>query len=264
MLSTGRAARLDSRARSRRLAMAESSGTSIGAAIVIAAAFLVGSWIVKSGLDQQTEQLTEVAAAVGKVEEAVRAGGLGRAPQRAEAPSGPDPVKRHEVNLTDAPIRGDAKAPVTIVAFSDFQCPFCNRVNPTLAKLLETYPGKVRVAFKHLPLRIHPDAPAAHAAAEAAHRQGKFWEMYDKIFANQRELTPAKFQQYAQELGLDTAKFGKDSADASVKQRIDADSKEADKLGVAGTPAFFINGKYLSGAQPYETFQKMVDEALKG
>jgi predicted DsbA family dithiol-disulfide isomerase len=88
--------------------------------------------------------------------------------------------------------------------------------------------------------------------------------MYDKIFANQRELATAKFEQYAQELGLDVDRFKKDSGDASVKQKTDADSKEADKLGVAGTPAFFINGKYLSGAQPYESFQKLVDEALKG
>jgi protein-disulfide isomerase len=232
------------------------------AAIVVGVAFLVGSLVVKSGLDGQSEQLGAVAAAVGKVEEAVRAGGLGGRPQRAEGPPQPDPSKKHEVNLAGAPIRGDAKAAVTIVTFSDFQCPFCNRVNPTLAKLLETYPDKVRVAFKHLPLRIHPDAPAAHAAAEAASRQGKFWEMYDKIFANQRDLKPETFERYAQELALDVAKFKRDVADAGVKARIDADMREAEKLGVAGTPAFFINGRYLSGAQPYESFQKLVDEEL--
>ncbi|RIK99317.1 MAG: hypothetical protein DCC71_20480 [Proteobacteria bacterium] len=240
-----------------------SGGTSMSAAVVVAIAFLVGSWIIKSGLDQQSEQLTAVASALGELDDAVRQGGMGgRPPQRAEGPPMPDPNKVHTVDVKDAPIRGDQNAQVTIVAFSDFQCPFCNRVNPTLAKLLETYPGKVRVAFKHMPLRIHPDAPAAHAAAEAAHRQGKFWEMYDLIFANQRELSPAKFREYAQQLGLDLAKFDKDVADAAVKQKIDADMKEADKLGVAGTPAFFINGKYLSGAQPYENFQKLVDEAL--
>jgi protein-disulfide isomerase len=232
------------------------------AAIVVGVAFLVGSLLVKSGLDRQSEQLGAVASAVGKVEEAVRAGGLGGRPQRAEGPPQPDPSKKHEVNLAGAPIRGDQDAKVTIVAFSDFQCPFCNRVNPTLAKLLETYPGKVRVAFKHLPLRIHPDAPAAHAAAEAAGRQGKFWEMYDKIFAAQRDLKPETFERYAQELALDVAKFKRDVADAAVKQRIDADMREAEKLGVAGTPAFFINGRYLSGAQPYESFQKIVDEEL--
>jgi protein-disulfide isomerase len=135
-------------------------------------------------------------------------------------------------------------------------------VNPTLLQLNQAYGDKVRVAFKHLPLRIHPDSPAAHAAAEAAHRQGKFWEMHDKIFANQRELKPEKFRDYAKEIGLDLVKFEKDLASPDVKKRIDADSQEADKLGVSGTPAFFINGRYLSGAQPFESFKKMIDEEL--
>jgi len=243
--------------------MAESGGSNIGAAIIIGIAFLAGSFMVKSGLDDQSAKLSEVVGSIGKVEESFRAMGGGRpTPQRAEGPPMPDPSKVHTVDVANAPIRGEKDAAVTIVAFSDFQCPFCNRVNPTLAKLLETYPGKVRVAFKHLPLRIHPDAPAAHAAAEAAGRQGKFWEMYDKIFANQRDLKPETFVVYATELGLDVPKFQKDVADPTLKAKIDADMKEAEKLGVAGTPAFFINGKYLSGAQPFETFQKMVEEQL--
>lgn len=243
--------------------MADSSSSNLGAAIVIGVAFLAGGWMIKSGLDGQTEQLVAVVGLLGEVEDAMRtAGGPGRPPPRAEAPSGPDPDKEHAVDVSNAPIRGKADAAVTIVAFSDFQCPFCNRVNPTLTKLLADYPDQVRIAFKHMPLRIHPDAPAAHAAAEAARRQGKFWEMYDKIFANQRELTPEKFKQYAAELNLDAAQFEKDSNDPAVKAKIDADLKEAEKLGVAGTPAFFINGKYLSGAQPYENFKKFVDEAL--
>jgi protein-disulfide isomerase len=242
--------------------MANSGNSNIGAAVVIGLAFLAGAWMIKSGLDGQTEQLAALTASLGEVEDAVRTGGIGRPPQRADVPSGPDPGKEHAVDVATAPIRGDKDAAVTIVAFSDFQCPFCNRVNPTLTKLLADYPGKVRIAFKHMPLRIHPDAPAAHAAAEAAGRQGKFWEMYDKIFANQRELTPEKFQQYAAELNLDAAQFEKDRNDPAVKAKIDADVKEAEKLGVAGTPAFFINGRYLSGAQPYENFKKLVDEVL--
>jgi protein-disulfide isomerase len=244
--------------------MAESGGSSIGAAILIGIAFLGGSYLIKTGLDGQAEQLTAVVAGLDKVEDALRDGAGGRPSARNDGPPMPDPNKVHQVDVAASPIRGDKNAPITIVAFSDFQCPFCNRVNPTLTKLLDTYPGKVRLAFKHLPLRIHPDAPAAHAAAEAANRQGKFWEMYDKIFANQRELKPDKFREYAQQIGLDMTKYDKDLTDPSVKAKIDSDSKEADKLGVAGTPAFFINGKYLSGAQPFETFQKMVDDQLKG
>ena len=175
----------------------------------------------------------------------------------------PDPSKRYSVEVGSAPIRGGKDAKLTIVEFSDFQCPFCGRVNPTLAQINQTYGDKVRVAFKHLPLRIHPDAPAAHAAAEAAHRQGKFWEMHDKIFANQRELKPEKFRDYAKEIGIDLVKFEQDVVSPDVKKRIDADSQEAEKLGVSGTPAFFINGRQLTGAQPFDAFKRVIDEELQ-
>jgi protein-disulfide isomerase len=120
----------------------------------------------------------------------------------------------------------------------------------------------VRIVFKHLPLRIHPRAPAAHAAAEAAHRQGKFWEMHDRIFENQRELAPEKYVEYAQEMGLDVERFKKDVAAAAVKSRVDGDAQEAEKLGVTGTPAFFVNGKFLSGAQPFDAFKRLIDAEL--
>jgi len=120
----------------------------------------------------------------------------------------------------------------------------------------------VRVVFKHLPLDIHKFAPAAHAAAEAAHRQGHFWEMHDRIFANQREMTAEKFVAYANELGLDVAQFQQDVASSEVKARIDADKREAGKLGATGTPAFFINGRYVSGAKPFEAFKEIIDAEL--
>jgi protein-disulfide isomerase len=230
---------------------------------VVGAAFVVGAFVLKSGLDRQSEQLGKVVAAVAKLEDAFRNGEGPRLPARvADAPQVPDPSKRYDVAVGDAPVRGPADAKVTIVEFSDFQCPFCNRVEPTLAKIRATYPKDVRVVFKNLPLRIHPDAPAAHAAAEAARRQGKFWEMHDKIFGNQRDLSPATLRGYAQQLGLDMARYDRDVASQSVKDRIAADAKQADKLGVSGTPAFFINGKYFSGAQPFESFQKVIDQAL--
>jgi protein-disulfide isomerase len=161
-----------------------------------------------------------------------------------------------------SPALGSTDAEVEIVEFSDFQCPFCSRVWPTLQQVREEYGDDVRIVFKHLPLRIHPKAPAAHAAAEAAHRQGKFWEMHDAIFANPRELSPEQFEKYAQEIGLDVAKFKTDVASPDVKARVDADQSEAAKLGVSGTPSFFINGRYLSGAQPFEEFKKRIDEEL--
>ncbi len=114
--------------------------------------------------------------------------------------------------------------------------------------------------WKHLPLAMHQKAPAAHAAAEAAHRQGKFWEMHARIFANQQQLTPEAFEGHARQLGLDLARFRADAASMSVKQRIDSDAREAASLGVTGTPGFFINGRFLSGAKPFEEFKKLIDE----
>jgi len=120
----------------------------------------------------------------------------------------------------------------------------------------------VQIVWKHLPLDIHAKAPAAHAAAEAANRQGKFWEMHDLIFSDQRTLTQEKFVEYATKLGLDVEKFKKDSASPEVEARISADYAQATKLGVTGTPAFFVNGRFISGAQPFPTFKELIDAEL--
>ncbi len=116
--------------------------------------------------------------------------------------------------------------------------------------------------FKHMPLSIHAKAPAAHAAAEAAYRQGKFWEMHDKIFEKQREMSPEKYLEYAAELALDVEQFKKDIASTEVKSRIDEDSSDARKLGATGTPAIFVNGFFLSGAKPFEAFKEIIDKEL--
>ncbi len=122
----------------------------------------------------------------------------------------------------------------------------------------------MRIVFKHMPLSIHPKAPAAHAAAEAAFRQGKFWEMHDKIFEEQRQMSPEKYLEYAAEIGLDVEQFKKDVTSAEVKQRIDADTADARKVGATGTPAFFVNGYFLSGAKPFEAFKEIIDKELAG
>ncbi len=177
-------------------------------------------------------------------------------------PSGPDPDKIHAVNTTGAQTKGPSDAPVTIVEFSDFQCPFCARVVPTLKQVEETYGGRVRLVWKHLPLRIHKDAVGAALAAEAAGKQGRFWEFHDRLFANQDKLGADDLKQYAQELQLDLVRFEADLASADEKQRIEADVAEADTLGVAGTPGFFINGRFVGGAQPFDTFARIIDEEL--
>ena len=160
------------------------------------------------------------------------------------------------------PVKGAENALVTILEVSDFQCPFCSRVGPTIKKILETYPNDVRVVWGNQPLGFHDRAKPAATAALAAHRQGKFWEMHDKMFANQSDLTDENFKKWAGELTLDMAKFEADLKDDGISKQIDAEQAAANATGARGTPAFFINGKLLSGAQPYEAFQKEIDEAL--
>jgi protein-disulfide isomerase len=168
-----------------------------------------------------------------------------------------------KVDVGNAPVKGAKNAPVTIVAFSDFECPFCSRVVPTLKQIEEQYQGKVKVAFKNQPLSFHANAKPAAAAALAAHEQGKFWEMHDKLFANQRALDRASLEKYAQELGLNVGKFKAALDSGKFNAQIEADSAEGTRLGANGTPTFFINGRTLVGAQPFEAFKRVIDEELK-
>ncbi|MDJ0866743.1 MAG: DsbA family protein [Myxococcota bacterium] len=243
-----------------------SGGPTIVGAVVLAVAVVAGSYIVKGSLDSGTAELESLRTAVVDLQKAVKESAAARpapAPARADRPRRPDPNQRYTVNTKGSPAKGGSSPKVTVVEFSDFQCPFCRRVGPTLAQIEEAYGDDVQVVFKHLPLRIHPKAPAAHAASEAAHKQGKFWEMHDLIFENQREMSEEKYVEYATQLGLDVEQFKKDVVSAEIKARLDADQKEAERLGVSGTPAFFINGKYLSGAQPFDNFKRVIDEELK-
>jgi protein-disulfide isomerase len=163
----------------------------------------------------------------------------------------------------DNPAKGPADAPVTIVEFSDFQCPFCSRVTPTLKKLEETYAGKLRIVFRDLPLtQIHPQAALAAEAAGCANDQGKFWEMHDKLFANQSKLQSADLKQHATELGLDASAFNTCLDSGKHKAEWQKDSEEGQRYGLTGTPAFFVNGRLLVGAQPYEAFSQVIDEEL--
>ena len=185
-----------------------------------------------------------------------------KAPKRPERrrPGAPDPKTNFAVPTADRPFAGPADALVTIVEFSDFQCPFCTRVNPTLKKIKETYPNDVRVVFRNLPLPMHKDAPAAARAGLAAHKQGKFWEMHDAMFASQRNLKPADLEKLAGDIGLDVAKFKADLDSAELKAAVDMDMKEAQKFGARGTPAFFVNGRFISGARPFESFDAVIKE----
>ena len=171
-------------------------------------------------------------------------------------------VSVDKLDLSRAPVRGQPQAPITIIEFSDLQCPFCARVTPTLQELMKQYPDQVRWVFKNFPLDFHADSPLAHAAALAAGRQGKFWEMHDLIFANQHTLKRDNLLAEARSLNLDMDRFTADLDSADVKRQLEADKKEGQELGVNGTPAFFINGKSFSGAMPMEQFQAAINNAL--
>ena len=121
----------------------------------------------------------------------------------------------------------------------------------------------MRIVWKHYPLDIHKDAPAAHLASAVAAKHGKFWQFHDKLFADQKNLKLEAFKQHAREIGLDVEQFEKDFFDIANKQPVDADTAEAKSLGVTGTPAFFVNGRFLNGAKPFEDFAKLINEELE-
>ncbi len=157
---------------------------------------------------------------------------------------------------------GGAKAPVTIIEFSDYQCPFCKRAESSVDQVMSTYGDKVRLVFRDYPLPMHPLARPAAEAANCANAQGKFWEYHAKLFANQSALADDKLKEYAKDLGLDTGKFEQCLAAKPYKAAIDKDIEDGSKVGVNGTPAFFINGRMLSGAQPFDKFKEVIDDEL--
>ena len=188
------------------------------------------------------------------------AGGDAAAPHKIAAAEA-EPADTGDFPAT-MPVKGPADALVTILEISDFQCPFCSRVGPTLKKVMEDYPNDVRIAWANNALPFHDRAKPAATGALAAHRQGKFWEFHDKLFANQRELSDDNMKKWAGEVGLDVARWQTDIKDPALAKQIEHEMAAAGATGARGTPGFFINGKLLSGAQPYEAFKGQIDEAL--
>ncbi|HEY8379465.1 MAG TPA: thioredoxin domain-containing protein, partial [Nannocystis sp.] len=165
---------------------------------------------------------------------------------------------RYRVELRgDEPQRGPDDALVTVIEFSDFQCPFCARVTGNLDQALSAFEGDVRLIFKHYPLPMHSAAPAAHRAAWAAQQQGKFWEMHDLLFANQRALDDKSLESYAQKLGLDVAKFNADRNSDAAKAAVDGDYAAGSLAGATGTPYFLVNGRPYSGALPAKQWREI-------
>ena len=162
----------------------------------------------------------------------------------------------------NTPSKGPIDAPVTIVEFSDFQCPFCDKVQPGLTELRAKYGDKVRWVFKNLPLEFHPEAKPSAYASLAANKQGKFWDYSQMLWARQANLGEKTYVAIAEELKLDMAKFNKDRASTEVKAQVDADQADAEAAGARGTPHFMINGQGISGALPASEFAKVIDAEL--
>ncbi|MBI2573398.1 DsbA family protein [Candidatus Woesearchaeota archaeon] len=177
----------------------------------------------------------------------------------------PAPVVNMEKLVDTDAVLGDEDAPVTIVEFSDYQCPFCGRFyQQTLPQLKSQYidTGKVKLIFRDYPLPFHAMAEPAAIAAECAGKQGKYYALHDKIFANQELLSEATLKQWAQEIGLNSATWEKCRADPAIKQEVAKDMQDGSAAGVQGTPAFFVNGRLISGAQPFAAFQQVIEQAL--
>lgn len=168
---------------------------------------------------------------------------------------------RKPLQFDDAPVRGAPMAPVTIVAFSDFQCPYCAAAHPELDRLVREFEGQVKLVFKHFPLGSHPRAVAAARAAEAARNQGKFWEMHDALFENQRALEDADLERYAGMIGLDVERFKADMAGTEVQERVEEDRALGERLGVEGTPTVFVNGRLLR--EPFKALPAYLREELE-
>lgn len=177
-------------------------------------------------------------------------------------PPPPPPIVRIEIP-SGGSTRGPADAPVTIVEFSDYQCPYCRRAEDTLAQLDALYPGQLRIEYRHLPLDFHADALPAAKAAVCADDQERFWDFHALLFANQRSLGADQLLDYATQLDLDVARFKTCQSAPETQARVDADIALAKEVGASATPTFFVNGITLRGAQPAEAFRSIIDRELE-
>jgi len=183
----------------------------------------------------------------------------------APVPTSEPEYIRYDVESEDSYAIGPNDAPITIIEFSDYQCPYCRRWHQQVYEpLLAAYPGKIRLVYRHLPLTsIHPDAFPAAEAAMCAGEQNAYWQYHEKLFSSE-VLGDEVYKQYAQELGLDMTVFETCIADHKYRQAIQADSDFAVNLGVRSTPTFFVNGLAIVGAQPLEVFKQVIDKELAG
>jgi protein-disulfide isomerase len=171
--------------------------------------------------------------------------------------------QREKIAAVARPTRGGANAPVEIIEFSDFQCPYCGQSYPVVKRVLSEYGDRVRLVYRQFPLPIHPNAREAAEAAACAGEQGQFWPYHDRLFENQSKLADPDLRKHAATLGLDAGKFNACLDARKYQKDIDEDIVAGQAAGVGGTPGFFINGRPLDGAQPFEAFKSVIDEELE-
>lgn len=172
------------------------------------------------------------------------------------------PFERFFVELGDAPVRGSSSAPVTIVAFSDFECPYCEKGHTIIKQVEREYGERVRIAYKAYPLDFHSHAMIAALAARSAQEQGKFWQFHDLLFS-QRGLDMPQLDAYARQAGLDIDRLHADIEALTWGPSVSRDMRQARRLGVTGTPAYFVNGRFLSGAKPIEVMRSIIDQEIE-
>jgi protein-disulfide isomerase len=187
-------------------------------------------------------------------------------PDASGASATPQQVVRYEVPVDDDPVLGPQNAAITIIEFSDYECPYCRRWHSDVFEnLRDAYSDQVRFVYRDFPLSsIHPNALPAAEAANCANEQGAFWEFHDKLFSMEQGLGSEAYQQYASQLGLDESAFGECLESGRFRSEVQADYDFAAELGIRSTPTFFINGIAVVGAQPYEVFEQIIDKELAG
>jgi len=245
--------------------------------VAIAVSTFFGGYLVGNSVDTDSVTNDDLRELLLKLDDKVIQ--PQQAPQPTQNPNQPTIPTRISVSIDDDPVKGDLNAPVTIIEFSDFQCPFCQRFySETLPLIEENYikTGKVKFVYRDLPLpSIHPNAFPAHIAAECADEQGKFWDYHDILFSKQNEWNrlgavdlKLKFIQYASDLALDISNFEFCLESVAIKNEIDNDLRESTLIGATGTPAFYVGNDRLgyvkiSGAQPYSVFSQIIDQELQ-
>lgn len=237
-------------------------GTSAALIAAVASALLAACHSDAPSADALRAEHREILSRLADLESKIDR--LGTRPAPASRPLGPDPDRAYDLPLEGSPVKGPADAPLTVVEFSDYQCPFCARSEGLMKQVLAAYPTQARLVYKHFPLSaMHPQALTAALAAAAAQRQGKFWEMHEILFANQRALSPEQIDGYARQIGLNMERFKADMQSPEVKEQVEADRRLARRAGVRGTPTVFVNGRLLQN-RTLEGVRALAEPILKG